>query len=46
VFEDGEFFLPLRNIVSGENTITIENNSKVKKEIVLEEGIINSIDIF
>lgn len=46
VFEDGEFFLPLRNIVSGENTITIENNSKVKKDIVLKEGIINSIDIF
>lgn len=46
VFEDGKFFLPLRNIVSGENTITVENNYKVKKDIVLEEGIINNIDIF
>lgn len=46
VFEDGKFFLPLRNIVSGENTITIENNSKARKDIELEEGIINNIDIF
>lgn len=46
VFEDGEFFIPLKNFTNDQAEILIEKENGDKKDIKLISGIINNVDFF
>lgn len=45
IFEDGIFFLPLKNVTKEQNEVIIETQEGLKKIVKLTEGSINDIDL-